>query len=303
MRNQTELIDQMIDRVATEKTISQRTIATGRSIGTLQERCRELALTIVLALDKTSALSFATLKKHAIRAAVDAWGVVPSPLGDGDAKTETIGTYRKTVNTCPPSCAHLISGECYTMRGNVQLHQQRASKSPEADLAAVAIGGAIARKTESDLRLMIAGGWAQYGEHVGGSVDLEFARCVATILDVCGVDASRCWSYTHFPDPRDVADLRDALNGTVTIWHSDGADGMGRSITVDSFDEHDRKKGEIYCPNQRTKKQAIKDNPKVTVSDLYASGEIVTCRNCRLCLDDDRSGSVTDRRTIVFEMD
>ena len=300
----TELsIEQMIDRVVAEQTIAQRTIATGRSIGTLQERCRALTQAIVLALDNTSARSFSTLKKHAIRAAVELWNVVPSPLGDGDAKTETIGTYRRTVNTCPPSCAHLINKECYTMRGNVKMHQQRASKSVEADLAAVAIGGAIASKTQGDLRLMIAGGWAQYGDVVGGSVDLEFARCVATILDVCGVDASRCWSYTHFPDPRDVRDLRDALNGTVTIWHSDGADGMGRSITVDSFDKHDRKKGEIYCPNQRTKKRAIKDNPKVSISDLYASGDIVTCRTCRLCLDDDRSGSVTDRRTIVFQMD
>lgn len=223
--------------------------------------------------DARPTATFKTLKKHAVTAA-KSMGLAPSPVGDRNAKTGAVGTYRQVGLSCPSTCPLLGAG-CYAQKGRTTMAAKRASATLAGDLAAVAIGAVLAATLGAPLRLHVSGDVTLL-DHNSDAIDPAYLAGVAAILtavaDWLGAPVP-CWTYTHVEDAETV---RAAWLGLVTVWHSDN-DSVGGAIVVPSFAEHKRDKRHTYCPNQRT-------------------DGAIDCATCKLCF----MPAGLDKRTIVF---
>lgn len=184
-----------------------------------------------------------------------------NPIGDGDSKTQSPGTYRPVGSTCP-ACPYFKNG-CYAHGGNVAIHAQSAAVSQEAALVA-AIGamtwGAL---TSRPCRLHVSGDFGQSWEEAEPYVR-ELVRAANEVRERFG--PVQAWTYTHLPQTdlglRLVQEMRE--NGIFVRW-SDFV-GSGGAI-VASFDDMINLREEYgqriaKCPAQLRK---------------------VSCADCRLC--------------------
>lgn len=119
-----------------------------------------------------------------------------NPVGAGDVKTGSPGTYRPVGPTCPATCPQ--ADACYATTGNVALHQRTASADVAPAVRAAAVAIVAAWKTGKLARLHVSG---DYGR-TAADVD---AYCEALISMLHAYRAANpkdtreyvAWTYTH----------------------------------------------------------------------------------------------------------
>ena len=123
-----------------------------------------------------------------------------NPIGDGDSKTQTPGTYRPVGPTCPASCDRLIEKNCYALMGNVRIHQKRSSPDIEPALRAAGVCFIWGTLTNRLTRLHVSGDFGT------SSVDPALQEYVKGLVMVANTvnrlagkaqGTSIAWSYTH----------------------------------------------------------------------------------------------------------
>tara|TARA_R110002110_G_scaffold1039_5_gene4114 strand:- start:323 stop:1084 length:762 start_codon:yes stop_codon:yes gene_type:complete len=152
------------------------------------------------------------LGRRLVRVALKHYGTIPTlrkaaqefghvnPVGDGDAKTKSPGTYRPVGPTCPASCPYTES--CYAKGGNVALHEKRATALVDDALRTAGVAFTSAAQTNRMARLHVSGDFgkvydAELQRYVDGlctladTVNEGFGRAVGTGI---------AWSYTHLDD-------------------------------------------------------------------------------------------------------
>ena len=137
-----------------------------------------------------------------MRDALATMGAACVPVGDGDAKTASPGTYRPVGGSCPKSCPYLDDG-CYAQGGNVNTHQRRAQESIEAAANGAALAMVWARQTGRVARLHVSGD----GKAVDGpeAFSPKYADLLCAAADAVNRMSGQpqgtvcAWSYTHFP--------------------------------------------------------------------------------------------------------
>jgi len=153
-------------------------------------RIEELASTIV----RTALKKFGSVRN--LKAVTKQDGHT-NPVGQGNAKTNSPGTYRPIGPTCPDSCPYLDS--CYGLAGNVALHQRRATALVDDALRAAGVALGHAAQTNRMARLHVSGDF-------GKVYDAELQRYVdglCVLADTInagfgrGVGHPIAWSYTH----------------------------------------------------------------------------------------------------------
>lgn len=130
----------------------------------------------------------------ALKAAASAFGT-SVPVGDGDVKTASPGTYRPVGGTCPSTCPFLGNG-CYAEGGNVALHQRRARAERDAALIGAAIAMVWARVSGRVARLHVSG-------DVGQTWDVQYLAGLRELaIEVNTQSGAKrgtpvAWTYTH----------------------------------------------------------------------------------------------------------
>jgi hypothetical protein len=158
-----------------------------------------------ISMVETIALYKGALKRHNpgsfLRKAARVYGPL-NPIGDGDSKTQTPGTYRPVGPTCPDSCPRLIDEDCYALGGNVGIHQRRALVELEAAFRSAEVVFIWAVQTYRWARLHVSGGFGKEDEtelrqtYVDGLCELA-NRVNRLAGRPIGTDIA--WTYTHLP--------------------------------------------------------------------------------------------------------
>lgn len=170
----------------------------------------------------------------ALKAAASAYGT-SVPVGDGDGKTASPGTYRPVGGTCPSTCPFLGNG-CYAQGGNVALHQRRARAEREAALLGAAVAFVWARVTGRVSRLHVSG-------DVGQTWDEQYLAGLRDLAIEVNTQSGAmrgtpvAWTYTH----HDVSarDRLAALRGLASVGiHVRRSDHLGHNgVVVMPFSE------------------------------------------------------------------
>lgn len=177
-----------------------------------------------------------------------------SPVGEGNKKTNTPGTYRRVGKTCPTSCEFLESG-CYAKSGRVALSNNRDQGDRESAVRAFMVGAVSALRKNKLVRIHVSG---DFGSN--NKVDHEYVHSISEVAEelkrLAGVPYVG-WGYTHFR-PGHWADL---LRESGVALRESGKEGMWGAVVRSS--RKLRKAGEFICPAQLS--------------------EHMNCNNCRLC--------------------
>ena len=186
-----------------------------------------------------------------------------NPVGDGDAKTASPGTYRPVGQTCPASCPYLGAG-CYAEGGNVRMHQVRASDRCGPSVRAAAVAMVWAARTDRLARLHVSGDFLERGR-----IDRHYIDALIRIGRWIQQQTGRtivAWSYTHIGPERFERFRTELLGAGIVVRYSDRTEGPGAVV----WPHDDRAgikvrfgKGAVRCPAQ--------------LSDS------VSCDDCRLC--------------------
>lgn len=225
-----------------------------------------LALQLVTAIDIATTTNAGRRRAPgslgpAIRAAIgDA-----NPIGDGDVKTASPGTYRPVGATCPPTCGYLDRG-CYAQGGRVAL-AQRAATSDVLPAIRAAVGAmAWGALTGRPCRLHVSGDfgrtWSEARPYVAGVI-----AAIRAVRERFGpVDV---WTYTHLPDDAEgraiVATL--AIEGIHVRW-SDRTGHNGAIVVPFERVASMRQRGRVGAP---------------VIAKCPAQLRSTTCADCRLC--------------------
>lgn len=182
------------------------------------------------------------------------------PVGDGDEKTASPGTYRPVGDSCPASCSYLGNG-CYAQGGHVNLHQMRAAVDRIAAVNGAAIAMVWARQTDRVARLHVSGDFGQ-------TVDLAYIDALCAVADAVNAHSGAplgstvAWTYTHHVPGPWVARL--AAHG-VHVRASDRAEHNG--VIVARFAD---------VP-------ALRRTTGARIAKCPAQLRKTTCADCRLC--------------------
>ena len=177
-----------------------------------------------------------------------------SPVGEGNKKTNSPGTYRRVGQTCPTSCEFLESG-CYARSGRVALSQNRDEGDREAAHRSFLVGAVAALRKNKLVRVHVSGDFGS-----GNRVDHEYVHAIAdSALELKRLAKVKFvgWSYTHFKAGPWVELLRES---GIALRES-GKEGKWGAVVHSS--RKLRKAGEFICPAQLS--------------------EHMNCNSCRLC--------------------
>lgn len=210
------------------------------------------------------------------RALAQDLGLPCNPVGAGNMKTGTPGTYRPVGPSCPP-CP--VSDACYARYGPTRFHQERSSAKALPSLTAAVIAMIAAVKTKTLARLHIAG-----DVYEDGDIDLEY---VVSLADLARRIRSHlapevryiAWTYTHAPKNRFERLRRLLAISGISILYSERPEAGGAMI---------------WPFNQLNELE--KRHPRLTLVPCKAQLEQTTCRDCCLCFEAREKG-----RTIVFD--
>lgn len=173
-------------------------------------------------------------------------GTEPIPIGAGNDKTDSAGTYRPVGASCPLRCAmHPDNGgECYALFGRVKMSQDRAHLGALSAALAAATCMLVEHMTPNPGRR-----WSRARLHVSGDlgtdpddgalyVDLlcHVARIVREIVGL-PEDEDLAWTYTHWDDRDPMAQLAiDLLReaGIAVRWSDPSAARPDASYVVPS---------------------------------------------------------------------
>ena len=199
----------------------------------------------------------------ALKAAASAFGT-SVPVGDGDGKTASPGTYRPVGGTCPSTCPFLGNG-CYAEGGNVAMHQRRAAAERNAALIGAAVAFVWARVTERVARLHVSG-------DVGQTWDREYLRGLRDLAIEVNTQSGAlrgtpvAWSYTHHKmDRARLAALRTLASVGVHVRRSD----------------HLGHNGVVVMPFAEV--PAVRRETGVRLAKCPAQLRSTNCADCTLC--------------------
>lgn len=185
-----------------------------------------------------------------------------APVGAGNSKTGTPGTYRPVGPSCP-SCP--LEAGCYARFGPVGLHQGRAPIDPLASATAATIAMIAALRSRTAARLHVSGDFYEHGKLCAEYIDLlvECASRVRRRFDFRGIIA---WSYTHVdPDEFEPSRLQLAEVGIEVLYS--GLHGPG---------------GALVWPHARIGELRA-ELPNLTTLACPAQTRSASCRDCGLC--------------------
>lgn len=203
-------------------------------------------------------------------------GLPCNPVGAGNIKTGTPGTYRPVGPTCPP-CQ--VVDACYAKFGPTRFHQERSSPDSTPSLTAALIAMIAAAKLGTLARLHIAGDIYQDGD-----IDFMYVFGLAELAKRIKREANIgqpyiAWTYTHAPKQR-FERLRVLLQTS------------GISVLYSSRPEPG---GAMVWPFDDLVALARK-HPRLNLVPCKAQLTKITCKDCMLCFDAHEQG-----RTIVFD--
>lgn len=186
------------------------------------------------------------------------------PVGAGDAKTGTTGTYRPVISTCPVTCPQMEG--CYALGGNVGIHQRRATESMDAAVNAAVVAIIAARKAGlGAARLHVSGDFGRSD----AEVDCYVRKLVLALIQLrkaTGWGGVLAWTYTHHPRAMYWAPLLRALGVHVRESEKLGRNG---AVVVSDFE-----------PDTMRRVRAESPAP---VAKCPAQLRDTTCVECRLC--------------------
>ena len=177
-----------------------------------------------------------------------------APVGDGDSKTASPGTYRPVDGTCPD--CELKDNGCYAKTGNVAIHQRRAPATAAPSVRAAAVAMLWAARTKRLARLHVSGDFLYRGR-----IDSRYLAGLTLIgqwLRRKMRDPNRinAWTYTHVPRARFASAASMLANAGVAVRYSNDLGPMG--AVVYSFDRIDELKAKgvktFKCLAQLTNK-------------------------------------------------
>jgi len=117
-----------------------------------------------------------------------------APVGNGDAKTASAGTYGPIGLTCPPACPYMDNG-CYAQQGNCALHEARANALAEARINAAGVAMVAGALELKRARLHVTGD----GALPDGRPDIAYWDGLARVARWVRVryGGGGAWTYTH----------------------------------------------------------------------------------------------------------
>lgn len=192
------------------------------------------ARTLARELWQSGARSLPTLRRVADRVSV--------PVGEGNRKTDTVGTYRPVGATCPTDCPLLGRG-CYAQTGHTHLHQARTTDETEPAVTGAAIAMVRALRKGKLARLHVSGDFARDG--VLDTVYADAIEAVSSTLRELSGERWTSWAYTHLPDGPWVDRLREA---GVAVRMSDRTGAWGAIVGTSKADVLSR--GAFACREQ-----------------------------------------------------
>jgi hypothetical protein len=120
-------------------------------------------------------------------------GLPCAPVGAGNSKTGTPGTYRPVGPSCP-QCP--VAAGCYARFGPVGLHQARSTTNPIASVTAAIIAMVAALRSGTSARLHVSGDF--YQDHKLDEVYLGMLEAqAASIHEQATSQMPLAWTYTH----------------------------------------------------------------------------------------------------------
>ena len=177
-----------------------------------------------------------------------------SPVGEGNKKTNSPGTYRRVGQTCPSSCEFLGSG-CYAKSGRVAMSQTRDDGDRESAYRSFLVGAVAALRKNKLVRVHVSGDFG-----LNDRVDHEYVHLISD----ASAELKRLarvphvgWGYTHFK----AGNWSGLLRESGIALRESGKEGMWGAVVRSS--RKLRKAGEFVCPAQLA--------------------EHMNCNNCRLC--------------------
>lgn len=246
------------------------------------------------------AITFNTSFLHHGRKYLRSIGIEPDPVGSGNDKTRTFGTYRTVGTTCPSNCLFLETRVCYAMSGNVGIHQKRSSNQLLSSLGSVALALVAAVKDSSKARLHVSGDFIKDGDidNGGNIIDKDYIDGICEISAVIRQHLNQpnrvlAWTYTHIPQST-FNPFREQLkaSGIQVLW-SDSFGPNGAVVwsheTLDSLPDIQGAKP-IPCPQQTEKSESCKQ------CDLCSRAE-----QLNLCIVFDGEG-VAHNRAVAASM-
>ena len=210
------------------------------------------------------------------------FGIEPNPMGVGNRKTGTTGTYRPVGPSCPEDCALLQFGNksCYAQQDLAGMQEKRSEMNLVRSLASAACAMIVAALGGDPARLHVSGDLAGPDRKVDPEYVEGLARLSRMVRDKLGNPVT-AWMYTHYgPDQLDRDILRRAgievlfsdrlVPGGAVINNFDKASMKPLKAAAKEYGLHP-----VKCPAQLTE---------------------VKCNGCRLCFD-----AVNKKRVIVFD--
>lgn len=184
------------------------------------------------------------------------------PVGAGNSKTGTPGTYRPVGPSCPP-CP--LAAGCYARFGPVGLHQARAGVGAEASVTAAMIAMVAAIRAETVARLHVSGDFYQHSQ-----LDVAYLQllvdCTAQLRRLLSPTPPLAWTYTHIAR-REFEPWRLRLEAVgIEVLYS-GHHGAG---------------GALVWPHARLDELRA-SQPDTTVVACPAQTRSASCRDCGLC--------------------
>lgn len=197
------------------------------------------------------------------------------PVGAGNSKTGTPGTYRPVGPSCPP-CP--LDASCYARFGPVGIHQARASTDAAASVTAAMIAIVAAIRADTVARLHVSGDFYRHG-HLSTSYLQLLIECAEVLRIVLAPTNPLAWTYTHVSrDEFEPWRLKLERVGIEVLYSG----------------QHDVG-GALVYPHERIAELRTA-RPDVTVVACPAQTRSVSCRDCGLCWQARRT-----RLCIVFD--
>lgn len=204
-----------------------------------------------------------------------------NPVGNQNAKTGCLGTYRPVGDTCPDTCQFLDNG-CYAQSGNVALHQRRASLELRNSLNSAALALALGAVKHEIVRLHVSGDFVT-NSNGSKEIDIDY---ILGLIEICkflndsGFSGILGYTYTHIPKDQ-FQPYKDMLSDYISVMYSDYL-GAGGAVVWPHEDRNlirQKTDAKVYmCPSQRT------------------DGEI-KCKECKLCFDNPQKKN----RLVIFD--
>jgi len=190
-------------------------------------------------------------------------GLEVAPVGAGNGKTGTPGTYRPLGLTCP-KCT--IEHECYARYGPVGIHQERAPKEFLPSVVAALIAMTTALKLGTLARLHISGDFFCDGE-----IDAEYIHWLVFAGDLVQKQFATvqkiAWTYTKI-DPLLFEQSRLTLQSVgIEIVYS------GQKQTG----------GSVVWPHALIHLLHADDGNKTTFIPCLSQTHNIPCKGCCLC--------------------